>query len=737
MLRFLRFLTIFGFVATAGLGGLGTLGGFAGLAGPVAVGGLVASMAGPARAAPLPIAAARSYQSNFGELRAKALAEMKTARGVSTKTIRAIGKIKKPQARRLLIDILADARNDGQRATALQELAKREHASLRELFIRALDEAKSRTVATAAANGLARQESSGLDRLAKFATHLRKPIRDAAGAALASAARRNPQALPALSRFVRDVNENERSGPLAGLRNKPVTNEMLSVLEKVALSKHDASRAEALRQFAEAGQASKTRALLESVVASLAGREPSKTLSHAMLYAQAASVTDSGVDEFLYAALEADTALRGEMRRLDRSTKIRDRLVDTLASVRRKHEGPGERLVAVEILAMLRGENTENALIDALGDEATAVALMAVRELAVRKTPRALQSLKKLFRGRHEELQLESMLALHATQKNRKRNAWPAELREVLRTGTRVGLRCAAIDCLRDLGDERALDLVNDCARAPEWQLRSAAYRFLEGVANRESVQILVEQLQKEDGRLAGECLGALMLLTGKDYPRPSYWKQWWDNEGDSWTMPRPEKVAKSRGKKGVDEKKPKPRARALTYYDIPVTSNAASFLVDVSGSMRSRAGTAREPKIEAAKKALEQVLKLCEADRNFNIVPFSGRRMPWQDDLRPMNDKYRTQAIAFTRKLKAGGGTNIYAALRHAFDDGKVDTIYLLSDGNPTGGEIVDPKRLAAAVASWNRERRIVIHTIAFGAHNALLKQLATENGGQYRRYI
>lgn len=678
-------------------------------------------------------------QSNFGELRAKALDEMKTKSGVSTKTIRAIGKIKKPQARRLLVNILEGAKNDRQRAAATRELAKIEHASLVGVFIRTLDTAKTKALASAAAYGLARQESLGLERLAKFASHIRKPVRDAAGSALASSARKNPEALPHLTRFIRDVAQNERLKPLVGLRNKPATAETLSVLREVALAMHESARTEALRLFAEAGQAAKTRNLIERVVSSLGGKDPSQALKHAILYAQATSVTEADVDEFLYAALEIDKALAVELRRLDKQKKLRDRLVTILRSVRRKHEGPGERLVAVEILALLHGPATD-ALIDALQDEATAVALLAVRELALRKSANALPALRKLFRRDHEELQLEAMLALHAIGKNRDRNAWRTELRDVLRTATRLGLRCSAIDCLRDLADERSLDLVNDCARAPEWQLRSAAYAFFEVMANKESVSILVEQLQVENGRLAGECLGALMVLTGKDYPKPSYWKQWWEADGERWTMPRPEKVAtrgpKGKKKQGKSDKR-KPRARALTYYDIPVTSNAASFLVDVSGSMKTRAGTARDPKIEAAKKALEQVLKLCKDERNFNIVPFSGGTKPWQKDLRPMNDRFRTQAIAFTRGLRAGGGTNIFAALRHAFDDQKVDTIYLLSDGNPSSGEITDTKRLAAAVASWNRERRIVIHTIAFGAHNAFLKQLATENGGSYVRYI
>ena len=62
-----------------------------------------------------------------------------------------------------------------------------------------------------------------------------------------------------------------------------------------------------------------------------------------------------------------------------------------------------------------------------------------------------------------------------------------------------------------------------------------------------------------------------------------------------------------------------------------------------------------------------------------------------------------------------------------------KVDTIFLVTDGTPTTGEIVDVRKLVIAINEVNRTRGIVIHLICFDkdAINRL-KPLAEQSGGQ-----
>ena len=69
------------------------------------------------------------------------------------------------------------------------------------------------------------------------------------------------------------------------------------------------------------------------------------------------------------------------------------------------------------------------------------------------------------------------------------------------------------------------------------------------------------------------------------------------------------------------------------------------------------------------------------------------------------------------------------------AFEDERVDTIYLLSDGAPSTGPIVQADELRDEVARWNSVRGVVIHCIAVGQDHRLLKGLAEDSGGKYVR--
>src|SRR5204862_4740378 len=91
-------------------------------------------------------------------------------------------------------------------------------------------------------------------------------------------------------------------------------------------------------------------------------------------------------------------------------------------------------------------------------------------------------------------------------------------------------------------------------------------------------------------------------------------------------------------------------------------------------------------------------------------------------------------------------GGTNIYGALdlalqlagRGAFDpyyEANFDTIYFLTDGQPSTGEVTDTREINRRVAEANKLRKIVINAISFGERNQMtfLDHLARDNGGEH----
>ena len=98
-----------------------------------------------------------------------------------------------------------------------------------------------------------------------------------------------------------------------------------------------------------------------------------------------------------------------------------------------------------------------------------------------------------------------------------------------------------------------------------------------------------------------------------------------------------------------------------------------------------------------------------------------------------------RCQDEALSRpveKLGPFGGTNLYGALRDAFADPDVDTIFVMSDGEPSVGDVVDPLMIRENVAAWNEHRGIVLNTIAIGGQFQILEWLAEDSGGTHVKY-
>jgi Mg-chelatase subunit ChlD len=83
---------------------------------------------------------------------------------------------------------------------------------------------------------------------------------------------------------------------------------------------------------------------------------------------------------------------------------------------------------------------------------------------------------------------------------------------------------------------------------------------------------------------------------------------------------------------------------------------------------------------------------------------------------------------------LGASGGTNLYDSLQKAFADPDVDTIFVMSDGEPTVGQQIDPFRIREDVALWNQNRKVVIHTIAIGGSLEILEWIAKDSGGKHQ---
>jgi hypothetical protein len=61
------------------------------------------------------------------------------------------------------------------------------------------------------------------------------------------------------------------------------------------------------------------------------------------------------------------------------------------------------------------------------------------------------------------------------------------------------------------------------------------------------------------------------------------------------------------------------------------------------------------------------------------------------------------------------------------------MDTLVVLSDGEPSMGPVVEPDAIRLQVQTWTEGRDVIVHTVGIGLDLAILKWLSEDTGGQH----
>jgi len=166
----------------------------------------------------------------------------------------------------------------------------------------------------------------------------------------------------------------------------------------------------------------------------------------------------------------------------------------------------------------------------------------------------------------------------------------------------------------------------------------------------------------------------------------------------------------------------------------------------NLAGSLLSKKVKKSVTKLQKARQKLIPAIKGLPETTMFNIIVFENGVKVWDKNMVPANKTNKLKAQAYVEALKAGGGTNIYDALKTAFDMAgngvsdaniplNVETIFLLSDGAPSAGAVTNPDQIRSDVKDWNKLQRIKIHTIGLGedCDKNFMTGLAQDNGGVF----
>jgi Ca-activated chloride channel family protein len=209
-------------------------------------------------------------------------------------------------------------------------------------------------------------------------------------------------------------------------------------------------------------------------------------------------------------------------------------------------------------------------------------------------------------------------------------------------------------------------------------------------------------------------------------------WDRWWTAEGAA--------LAQRGSPKRFTEQPKRANPRGASFYGITTRSNRIVFVLDRSGSMRGA-------KLETAKDELARTIRRLSPDVRFGVVFFNHEVETWWKPpllAEARNDTKRV-AIKWIMDLPATGRTHMFQALRTALWYAEIgasdaDTIFLLSDGEPTqgGGRLAgeELEREHREFLDANRLSRCIVHTIGIGPDHdrQLMRRIAHDTGGTYR---
>lgn len=268
------------------------------------------------------------------------------------------------------------------------------------------------------------------------------------------------------------------------------------------------------------------------------------------------------------------------------------------------------------------------------------------------------------------------------------------------------------------------------------WSIRSAAVATALVFRRVETIAPLVKLVEQERGRVRDDAVHALERLTGEEFgPLVGNWKKWLADRPSDFALPTAEQaLAMVEARKAARQAgRDVTAAQKAEYHGIAVPRGGVVFILDISGSMEQNRISKQQNFFEYFNAALIETLQRLDTDTDFNVIVFSDRVRVWKDTLMPGNAQNIADAIQFLRSTRPGGPTNIYESLLGAFEFLETQTIFLMTDGEPTVGPITETDAIVAEITHINRDRRIVINTIAAGqAKREFLEELAAANGGQ-----
>lgn len=152
------------------------------------------------------------------------------------------------------------------------------------------------------------------------------------------------------------------------------------------------------------------------------------------------------------------------------------------------------------------------------------------------------------------------------------------------------------------------------------------------------------------------------------------------------------------------------------------------TLVLDRSGSMRGE-------KIEQAKEAARQILAGLEPGEAFNLITYNDTVSAFAAAPVVKDRDAERKAVAYIDSLRAGGGTNLHAALAEALrpspPEGMLPLVLFLTDGLPTAGQTSEVAIRDVALKANPHQRRIFTVGVGVDVNTPLLEKIASASRG------
>jgi len=415
-----------------------------------------------------------------------------------------------------------------------------------------------------------------------------------------------------------------------------------------------------------------------------------------------------------------DIAWEGLIRITDHYARMR---VET--ELRKNKQNPWSRMWSAELLGIYGEKDWGPALVIALKDKDIWVKRAAARSLGMIKDfEEAQKPLLKLANHKDDRLRSNVLETLARIDPAIHGDAF----REAISSDRDGGVRCALLGASREVLPEEYEALSAAALTDEDWRPRLQAVDNLGLTKTKTAIDRLVEAI--EDGRptVGLRAVRHLQELTHQPHTRAKAWQNWWRDNRATFVFPE-----------GTAEKPaPKTEGDSVAVYNgMRVTSDHVAFLMDRSAAMSEHLNSKGMSKVDASEQQLGEVLASMPEGLVFNVFTYELDVDAFSKKPVKLNAKQAKKALAFVDDQSLRGSKDIWQVLETVVADPTLDTIYLLSSGEPDTGTYVHWMRVTRHLADLNRFHKVTVHTVSYSDnkwYRDQLEKIAEVTGGEFK---